>query len=205
MRAKKTKNPFPRSTSKVSTQLGRVHSDICGPYPKSEGGAIYNLTFLDELTHYAFSAPISDRSSETVKREFLQFIAAVERETGLKVRSLRSDGGGEYQGDLTPVLQALGVKHEITPPHTPELNGKAERLNRTLNNTVRAMLLQANMPQSFWAKAMATAVYLHNRLLSKALDDDIPFERWFNKPLGIKDLNILKSFSCIIWNHISDQ
>ena len=149
MRAKKTKNPFPRSTSKVSTQLGRVHSDICGPYPKSEGGAIYNLTFLDELTHYAFSAPISDRSSETVKCEFLQFVAAVERETGLKVKSLQSNEGSEYQGDLTPALQALEVKHEVTPLHTSELNGKAEHLNHILNNTIRAMLLQANMLQSF--------------------------------------------------------
>jgi hypothetical protein len=96
MRAKKTKNPFHLSTSKASTKLGHVHSDICGPYPESEGKAIYNLTFLDEFAYYAFSAPISDRSSETVKREFLQFIAAVERETGLKVKSLRSDGGGEY-------------------------------------------------------------------------------------------------------------
>jgi transposase InsO family protein len=205
MRAKKTKNPFHRTTSKANTKLGRVHSDICGPYPESEGKANYNLTFLDDVTHYAFSASIPDKSSETVKREFLQFIAAVERETGLKVKSLRSDGGGEYQGDLTPVLQALGVKHEVTPPHTPELNGKAERLNRTLNNSVRAMLLQANMPQSFWAEAMATATYLHNRLPSEAIDNEIPFERWFNKPLGIKDLNLLKPFGCIVWDHVPEQ
>ena len=93
----------------------------------------------------------------------------------------------------------------MSPPHTPELNGKAERLNRTLNNIIRAILLQANMPQSFWTEAMAIATYLHNRLLSKAIDNDILFEYLFNKPLSIKDLKLLKSFGCIIWNHIPDQ
>ena len=110
---------------------------------------IYNLTFLDEISHYAFSVQISDKSSETVKREFLHFITAVERETGLKVKSLQSNEGGEYQGDLTPVLQALEVKHEITSPYTPELNGKVEHLNHILNNTVHAMLFQVNISQFF--------------------------------------------------------
>lgn len=110
MRAKKTKISFHQSTSKVATKLGRVHTDICGPYPKSKGGAIYNLTFLHKISHYAFSVQTSHKTSETVKREFLQFIAAVERETGLKVKSLQSDEGGEYQSDLTTALQALRVK-----------------------------------------------------------------------------------------------
>jgi transposase InsO family protein len=90
----------------------------------------------------------------------MEWIAAVERETGLKVKSLRTDAGGEYQGALTPVLKALGIKHETIPPRTPELNGKVERLNHTLNDTVRTMLIQGNMPHSFWAEAMATATYL---------------------------------------------
>ena len=67
------------------------------------------------------------------------------------------------------------------------------------------MLLQANMPQSFWPEAMATAVYLHNRLLSEAIENDIPFECWFDKPLDITDLNLLKPFGCIVWDHIPDQ
>ena len=67
----------------------------------------------------------------------------------MKVKKLWTDSGGEYQGHLTPILKSLGVKHEITPLRTPELNGKAERMNRTLNSMVRAMLAQANMSNSF--------------------------------------------------------
>jgi transposase InsO family protein len=205
IRAKKTRKPFHRSESKATKPLEQVHSDICGQYPESEGNSIYNLTFLDEFTHYVFTVPIPDKSSETVKKEFSQWIAAVETETGRKVKCLRTDGGGEYQGELTPVLKALGIKHEKTPPRTPQLNGKAERLNRTLNDTVRAMLIHANLPYSFWAEAMATAVYLKNRLPSEAIDDDIPFQRWYRKSLTTEDLKLLKPFGCIVYDYVDKQ
>ena len=89
---------------------------------------------------------------------------------------MHTDGGDEYQDDLKSILRALGIKHEKTPPRTPELNDKAERLNRTLNDTIRAMLIHANLPHSFWVEAMVTAVYLKNRLSSEVIDDDIPFQ-----------------------------
>jgi len=54
-------------------------------------------------------------------------------------------------------------------------NGKAERINRTLNNMVRMMLAQANMLNSFWAEAMRTATYLWNRLPNSAINDKIPY------------------------------
>src|SRR6266496_916726 len=205
IRAKKTHKPFHSSESKATQPLERVHSDICGQFPESKGNSIYNLTFLDEATQYAFAIPIPNKSSETIKKEFSQWIAVVERETGQKVRCLCTDGGGEYQGELMSVLKMLGVKHEKTPPWTPELNSKVERLNHTLNDTIRAMLIQANMPQSFWVEAMATAVYLKNQLPSEAIDNDVPFQHWFHRCLDNKELNILKPFGCIVWDYVDKQ
>ena len=49
---------------------------------------------------------------------------------------------------------------------------------------------------------MATAVYLKNRLPSEAINNNIPFERWFQEPLSSDDLNILKPFGCIVYDHI---
>ena len=103
------------------------------------------------------------------------------------------------------VLKALGVKYEKTSPWTPELNDKVERLNHILNDTIRAMLIQANMPQSFWVEAMATAVYLKNQLPSEAIDNDVPFQHWFHRCLDNKELNILKPFSCIVWDYVDKQ
>ena len=82
----------------------------------------------------------------------------------------------------------MGIQHEPTAPYSPQSNGKAERLNRTLKTFARAMLYQANMPKSFWAEAMTTAAYLINRLPSEAINNQIPYEKWYQKQLPISDL-----------------
>ena len=67
------------------------------------------------------------------------------------------------------------------------------------------MLYQANMPQSFWAEAMATATYLKNRLPSDAIDDDILLERWTGRELTAKELQTLKLFGCIVYDYVDKQ
>ena len=99
----------------------------------------------------------------------------------------------------------MGIIHEHSPPHSPQSNGKAERLNRTLNEHVRSMLFQANMPKSFWAEAMATAAYLINRLPSESINNAIPYELWYEKPFGLKHLKLLKPFGCKVNNFIPEE
>ena len=101
----------------------------------------------------------------------------IKNESDLKIKYLCVDGGHEYEGDLTPVLKDLGVKHELKSPHLPQLNGKAERINETLKNYACAMLYQANMPNAFWAEDVTTAVYLLNCLQSDSVYG-IPYEMW---------------------------
>ncbi|TMC17117.1 MAG: transposase family protein, partial [Chloroflexi bacterium] len=202
--AKQTRKPFHSTKSKVKRKLERIHSDICGPYPTSKGKSVYVLTFLDELTHWCWIVTIPDKSSSTVCQQFRDLIKQIETETELKIKYLRTDGGGEYEGDLTPVLKEFGVKHEPTSPYSPQSNGKAERLNRTLNNYARAMLYQANMPKSFWAEAITTAAYLLNRLPSNAVNG-IPYELWYGKQLSTEDLKSIKPFGCIVHADVPDE
>lgn len=64
-------------------------------------------------------------------------------------------------------LKSEGIGHERTVPKTPEQNGVAERLNRTLVEMSRSMLLNAKLSKRYWAKSVSTAVYLRNRCPSK--------------------------------------
>ena len=62
-----------------------------------------------------------------------EYVAMVENQTGKKLKCLRSDNGGEYTSrDVQSSLKAKGVVHETTIPYTPEQNGVAERMNRTI-------------------------------------------------------------------------
>jgi hypothetical protein len=60
-------------------------------------------------------------------------------------------------------------------PHIPQSNPVSERLNRVLNETIRAMLYSANMPDVFWADAAVTAAYIGNRLPTYSHDKS-PYE-----------------------------
>ena len=85
----------------------------------------------------------------------------VEKSVGRKLKVLRTDSGGEYTSkEFEGYLMAEGVRHELTIPKTPEQNGVAERMNRTLVEAARAMLVGANLPHRFWAEALSTATYL---------------------------------------------
>jgi transposase InsO family protein len=97
---------------------------------------------------------------------------------------LRSDGGGKYTGNVpTQYFEEKGIQQEITTADTPQHNGVAERMNRTLLDKVRAMLNDADLPFSFWYDALQYAAILHNSSPSATLPNVTPEESWSgNKP-----------------------
>ncbi|RDY00402.1 hypothetical protein CR513_16423, partial [Mucuna pruriens] len=64
-------------------------------------------------------------------------------------------------------------RHEKTPPKTPQLNGLAERMNRTLIERVRCMLSEARLPKHFWGEALYTAVHVINLSPAVALNTEV--------------------------------
>ena len=106
---------------------------------------------------------------------FLEWKAQVELESSFKLKTLRTDNRGEYtSNEFNEFVKREGIKHERSFPKTPEQNEVAERLNRTLIDTVQAMLSSSRLPRKFWAVPLSTAVYLKNRSYTKAVLDMTP-------------------------------
>ncbi|KAG8491868.1 hypothetical protein CXB51_015214 [Gossypium anomalum] len=89
----------------------------------------------------------------------------------------------------------------LTVCHTPQQNGVAERMNRTIMEKVRCMLSNANLPESFWAEAASTACFLINRSSSVAIEKKIPQEVWSGNPANYSDLKI---FGCPAYAHVDN-
>ena len=144
---KQCKNGFKSSQTVTSVPLELVHSDVCGKMgQKSLGGAEYFLTFVDDYTHYTWVYPL--KTKDQAFEMFKEWHAEVEKFKGLRVKTLRTDNGGEFTSKRFQAhLKSCGVRHELTIPKTPEQNGVAERLNCTLVEMVRAMLLGAQPQQ----------------------------------------------------------
>ncbi|PSC67031.1 retrotransposon with Ribonuclease H-like superfamily and integrase domain [Micractinium conductrix] len=117
---------------------------------------------------------------------------------GLPVKRVRSDNGGEFcNSTLSEFYTSQGVLHETTNPYSPQQNGKAERLNRTLWEKARPMLSDAGLPKHLWADAIVTANYLRNRSPLSGRDKT-PFELFYGtKP----DVSHLRIFGATVFAH----
>lgn len=195
---KQHRTPFDSSKRQTSELLELVHSDVCGKVSeKSIGEAQYFLTFPDDKSRYSWVYIL--KSKDEVFGKFLEWKALVENSTKKRVRTLRTDNGGEYTStQFKNYLKGQGIRHELTIPKTPEQNGVAERLNRTLVEMARSMLLDAKLPKRFWAEAISTAVYLKNRSTTKSLSMT-PYEAWHGSQ---PKANHLRVFGCDAYSHI---
>ena len=85
------------------------------------------------------------------------------------------DESGQHPGPFAKFLERRGICAQYTMPGTPQQNGISERRNRTLMDMVRSMLSKSTVPVSLWMYALKTAMYLLNRVPSKAVQKT-PFE-----------------------------
>ncbi|KAJ9545871.1 hypothetical protein OSB04_025578 [Centaurea solstitialis] len=147
--------------SRKDNILDLVHSDVCGPMKtRTLGGCSYFVTFIDDHSRKVWVYTL--KSKDQVFDVFKQFHASVERQTGKKLKYIRTDNGGEYIGRFDAYCREHGIRHQKSPPKTPQLNGLAERMNRTLVERVRCLLSHAELPKSFWGEALNTAVHVIN-------------------------------------------
>ena len=66
-------------------------------------------------------------------------------------------------GEFKEYCATNGIRMEKTILGTPQQNGVAERMNKTINERARSMRLHSGLLKMFWTDAVNTAVYLINR------------------------------------------
>ena len=170
IQGKSKRLPFPKHSSSIVSAVGDlVHTDLCGPInPQSRSGFRYFITFTDHFSRYVWIYPLKQKSEALSKFKHLDCFLLNNYKT--HVKTLRSDNGGEYRNSsFASYCSENGISQEFTVPYSPSQNGVAERLNLTLMNMVRAMLIYSGLPRSYWLEALSCAVYTKNRSPSAAL------------------------------------
>ena len=166
--------------NRASDVLELIHTDICGPFPMASwNGQTYFITFIDDFFRYGYLYLIHDKSQSL--DVFKNYKAEVENQLNERIKSVRSNCGGEYYGryngsgeqrpgPFAKFLEECGIVPQYTMLGTPNMNGVAERRNRTLKDMVRSMISHSTLPTSLWGKALKTAEYILNRVPTKAID-----------------------------------
>ncbi|KAK2456975.1 putative mitochondrial protein [Trifolium repens] len=183
-----------QTTSKV---LELLHMDLMGPMQvESLGGKRYVLVVVDDFSRYTWVNFIREKSDAF--DVFKELCIQIQREKGSNVVRIRSDHGREFENSkFDDFYAAEGIKHEYSSPITPQQNGIVERKNRTIQESARVMLHAKNVPYHFWAEAMNTACYVHNRVTLRKGTTSTLYELWKDRKPTVKHFHIFGS-ECFI-------
>ncbi|CDO71000.1 hypothetical protein BN946_scf184844.g4 [Trametes cinnabarina] len=199
IQAKQTREPFPkeRLSPRAEAYGDRVHTDVWGKAQVCTwDGKEYFITFLDDHADEAFVSLMRTKG-EALSR-YRAYEAWVKSHRGVQeIKTIQSDRGGEYTSrEFVEHLEKHGTTRRLTIHDSPQQNGKAERLNRTLVEHARALLFDAHLPKFLWGEAVLHACWLRNRTSGKNTPGTTPHEvATGEKP----DLSNLPRFGAKCW------
>ncbi|CAH9069276.1 unnamed protein product [Cuscuta europaea] len=93
-------------------------------------------------------------------------------------------------GDL---CDTWGISMHKSVPSTPQSDGVAERMVRTLLERVRTMIASSGLSKKFWGEAICYAAYLINMSTSVPLGGKCPESVFTGEPLNLPNLRV---FAC---------
>ena len=190
---------FPSSRFVATAPFELVHTDLWGLAPlTSINGFQYYVIFVDHYTRFTWLYLLHNKSE--VYSKVVQFHAMIQTQFSATLKTLRSDGGGEYTSKLfESYLSSHGIHHQLSCPYTPQQNGLVERKHRHLIETTITLLSQASLPSQFWSFAVQTAMNLINLLPTASLGFLSP---WFKLYGSHPDVTSLKVFGCACYPYI---
>ncbi|CAI7848082.1 unnamed protein product [Closterium sp. NIES-54] len=196
--------PFHSAVGQSSDPVELVHVDLMGPMKvKRDGGALYSMTMVDDYTGLTWSFPLA-KKSDAARVIIEEWLPMVERESGKRVKAIRSDRGGEFLGaEFRSWLKWHGIKQQLTTAYTPQSNGVAERANMTIIEGRRTILVDSGLPLRFWPLAFRHATVIKNRVLTHVgAQHWVPMEKWSGKkPL----VDMLRVFGCMGLVHVPKE
>ncbi|CAI7890640.1 unnamed protein product [Closterium sp. NIES-53] len=204
LETKFTKFPFSSGTGPAKAPLALVHMDVVGPTrAPSLLGSRYFLTIVDDHTRAVWVYPLKTKG-EVAVAVLKEWMPRAQRESGHKVKVIRTDNGGEFIGaGFEAVLKKKGIQHQLTVPHNPQQNGVAERFNRTLQEGARTLLGCAGLPDPFWVSALRQVALVKNRVLATVGDKQwVPYTKWYGSAPAV---NMLRAYGCMVVFHVPKE
>ena len=137
------------------------------------GGYEYILVCVDAFSRWVELIPLKERKAVDAAKGLVE---AVVTKTGGRIRTLISDAGSEFKGEVTQLCEALAIEQRYTAAHRAASHGLVERFNRTVKDRLKSMTGSDKMwvDKLPWVQlALNTAV---TASLSKGMEGITPAE-----------------------------
>jgi transposase InsO family protein len=89
---------------------------------------LFQLTLIDDCSRVTSARIIAKRTQAAVCAALPGLLADI----GFHLRCIQTDNGPEFGRQLSALLKGLAIRHTHIRPRTPRLNGKVERVQRTI-------------------------------------------------------------------------
>jgi len=161
--AKQKRVSFPKDASRSESDFDLIHMDVWGNFPhNTHGDKRYFLTIVDDFTRFTWVFLLALKSD--CYNMFVKFYHMIHTQIALKVKTVRSDNGGEFLStNLQSFFQLQGIVHHTSCAHTPQQNGVVERKHQHLLNVDRVLHLQPNLPLPLWGYSTLHLTITHIR------------------------------------------
>jgi transposase InsO family protein len=175
--------------------LNLIHMDIMGKMDvRGIHHGKYLLTLTDDATNYVWCYPLKKKSHAEIKIKDW-FVRKERKYPEYTIKVFRSDNGGEFiSNSFRGWLTTKGIQHDLACDYSPQQNGKAERMNRTLSEMARCMIIGSGLPKKYWEYAFDYAAWIQNRMVTKANKRHTAFELLTG---GVPSLLKAKTFGCM--------
>ena len=180
--AKAKRHAVPKKTDERASVRGqRFFVDVGGPMKHSSlVGNSYVVISVDDCTRFKVIKFVKKKSDTTAA--LLSLIADYITPQKLSIKYVRTDNGGEFEGEFQRELDRRSITHEHTPSDTPQYNGVAERALGLLREKAIILMEELddviNVPrEKLWAQLMLFACDVTNKSVTTPTDGDkSPYE-----------------------------
>lgn len=200
---KSTRLPHTSQRARPTQKFELLHMDLLDPSEGAKNSKNQILVITDGFSGYV-KTYILEKKSE-VPLYFARYHKwLTNRFSQFPTSKIRVDNAREFtQGDMERYCQQAGIEIDSGSPYSPELNGLAERKNKSLLNTMRSLLQEGEMPVKYWNYALKVAEFLINRTPTKTNQEFAsPYELIFDKK---PDASRIRGFGCVAMMHIPKE
>jgi transposase InsO family protein len=130
----------------------------------------FQLTLIDDCSRLTAATVLSDRTQSSVIAALPGLLASFP----FAVSCIQTDNGPEFERGLSRWLQARDIRHTRIRPRTPHLNGKVERVQRTIAEEFWDGV--TDPPGPAWERQLKAYLELYNkRRPHRSLDYETPW------------------------------
>ncbi|SPC65169.1 related to retrotransposon protein [Ustilago sp. UG-2017b] len=136
------------------------------------------LVLVNDYSKYVHAQPLL-RKSHTFT-QLKRIVSFLETQMDRKLKAIRSDQGTEWKSnEALEWSLSKGIEWQTTVGYNSRQNGQVERMNRSLGEKMRTLLMQRSLPKRFWPHAIRAAAFKLN--LTPSVDREFPYQLMFRR------------------------